>query len=150
MVWWPLRYGCSFMSKRSQASTASLAVLFEDQSLICDCMHAQTISHVPHSASPRTVAHQAPLSMGLSRWEYQSRLPFPFPGDLPIPGIKPSSPVSSALVGRFFTTEPPGKPQHVIIFVLWFRCFGTICKQSGIWIKEENVSKKKKKKDMDY
>ena len=37
-------------------------------------------------------------------------LPFPSPGDLPGPGIKPTSPVSPALVGRFFTTEPPGKP----------------------------------------
>ena len=50
---------------------------------------------------PRTVAHQAPLSMGFSRQE------FPSPGDLSKPGIEPESP---ALIGRFFTTEPPGKP----------------------------------------
>ena len=39
--------------------------------------------------------------------EYWSRLPFPPPGYLPYPGIKPAS---LALAGRFFTTEPPGKP----------------------------------------
>ena len=41
---------------------------------------------------PLTVAHQAPLSMGFSRQEYQSGLPFPSPEDLPDPGIKPMSP----------------------------------------------------------
>ena len=41
-----------------------------------------------------------------SRQEYWSGLPFPPPGDLPNPGIKPMSPV---LAGEFFTTEPPGK-----------------------------------------
>ena len=39
-----------------------------------------------------TVAHQAPLSMGFSRQEYWSGLPFPSPGDLPDPGIEPGSP----------------------------------------------------------
>ena len=54
-----------------------------------------------------SVAHQAPLSMGFSRQEHWSELPFPNQGDLPDPGIEPASP---ALAGRFFTTEPPGKP----------------------------------------
>ena len=44
------------------------------------------------SATPQTIAHQAPLSMGFSRQEYWSGLPFPSPGDLPDPGIKPRSP----------------------------------------------------------
>ena len=44
-----------------------------------------------------SVAHQAPLSMGLSRQEYWSGLPCPAPGDLPGPGIKLMSPVSPAL-----------------------------------------------------
>ena len=48
--------------------------------------------------------------MGCSRQEHWSGLPFPPPGDLPDPGIKPSFPVSPALAGRFFTTAPPGKP----------------------------------------
>ena len=56
--------------------------------------------------TPWTVARQAPLSMGFSRQEYWSGLPFPSPGDLPDPGIKPTSP---ALAGGFFFVEPPGK-----------------------------------------
>ena len=43
--------------------------------------------------------------MGFSRQEYWSGLPFPSPGDLPDPGIEPASP---ALIGGFFTAEPPG------------------------------------------
>ena len=58
-------------------------------------------------ATSWTVAHQALLSMGFPRQDYWSGLPFPSLGDLPDPGIKPRSPT---LVGRFFTTEPPGKP----------------------------------------
>ena len=49
-----------------------------------------------------TKARQAPLSMGFSRQEYQSGLPWPPPGDFPNPGIKP---VSLALAGGFFTTS---------------------------------------------
>ena len=66
-------------------------------------------------AAPWTVACQAPLSTGFPRQEYWSRLPFPPPNDLPNPGVKPVSPASSALAGRFFTTEPPGKPQIRIV-----------------------------------
>ena len=57
--------------------------------------------------TPGTVAHQAPLSMGFTRQEYWSGLPFATLGDLPDPGIKPAFP---ALAGGFFTTDPPGKP----------------------------------------
>ena len=60
---------------------------------------------------PWTVAHQAPLSMRLPRQDYWSGLPFPSPGHLPDPGIKPMSP---ALAGGLFTTEPPGKPDGTI------------------------------------
>ena len=62
--------------------------------------------------TPWTVARQAPLLMGFSRQEYWSGLPFPSPGDLPNPGIKPVSPV---LAGKFFTTEPPEKPKEVYV-----------------------------------
>ena len=48
------------------------------------------------SVAPWTVAHQAPLSMEFSRQEYWSGLPFPFPGDLPDPGIEPGSPALQA------------------------------------------------------
>ena len=50
----------------------------------------------PTLATPWTVAHQAPLSMGYSRQEYWSGLPFPSPGDLPNPGIEPKSPALQA------------------------------------------------------
>ena len=54
----------------------------------------------------RTAACQAPPSMGFSRQEYWSGLPFPSPGDLPEPGIKPRSP---ALQADSLPSEPPGK-----------------------------------------
>ena len=59
--------------------------------------------------TPWTIAHKAPLSMGFPRQEYWGGLPFPSPGDLPDPGIKPASPI---FAGGFFTTEPPGKPHR--------------------------------------
>ena len=59
-----------------------------------------------------TVAPQAPLSMGFSRQEYWSGLPCPPPGDLPDPGIKPTSVPSPALAGGFFTTSKPS-PKNV-------------------------------------
>ena len=63
-------------------------------------------------ATPWTIAHQAPLSMAFPRQEYWSELPSPTPGDLLDPGIKLASP---ALVGGFFTTEPPGKPDSLVV-----------------------------------
>ena len=61
-------------------------------------IHAQLLSHVQLFVTPWTVAHQAPLSMEISRQEYWIGLPFPSPGDLPDPGIKPKLP---ALPPRF-------------------------------------------------
>ena len=57
--------------------------------------------------TPGTVAYQAPLSMEFSRQEYWNGLPFPSPGNLPDPGIKPRSP---ALQADALPSEPPGKP----------------------------------------
>ena len=57
------------------------------------------------------VAHQAPLSVGFSRQEYWSGLPFPSPGDLPDQGIEPRSPVLQA---DALPSEPPGKPKETI------------------------------------
>jgi len=62
-------------------------------------------SHVWLFATPWIPARQAPLSMGFSRQEYWSGLPFPSPGDLPNPGIEPTSFMSPELAGRFFTTK---------------------------------------------
>ena len=58
------------------------------------------------SATPWSVAYQSPQSMEFSRQEYWSGLPFPFPGDLPDPGIEPGSP---ALQADALPSEPPGK-----------------------------------------
>ena len=54
-------------------------------------------SHVRLFVTPWTGAHQVPLSMGFSMQGYLSGLPFPIPGDLPNPGIEPTSPVAPAL-----------------------------------------------------
>ena len=62
-------------------------------------------SHVLLSVVPRTVACQAPLSMGFPCQEYWSVLPCPTPGDLSDPWMEPTSLVSPALAGRFFTTS---------------------------------------------
>ena len=67
-------------------------------------------SAVSNSVISWKLARQAPLSMGFSRQEYWSGLPFPPPGDLPSSGIGPAYPESPALSYGFFTTEPPGKP----------------------------------------
>ena len=56
-----------------------------------------------------TEDHQAPLSMGFSRQEYWSGLPFPSPGDLPNPGIEPRFP---ALQADSLPSEPPGSPEE--------------------------------------
>ena len=65
------------------------------------------LSHVRLFATPWTVAYQAPLSMGFSRQECWSGLPFPSPGGLPDSGIEPGSP---ALQADALLSEPPGKP----------------------------------------
>ena len=64
----------------------------------------------PTLATPWTVAYQAPLSMEFSRQEYWSGLPFPSPGDLPDPGIKPRSP---ALQAGSLPSELQGKPPRL-------------------------------------
>ena len=73
-------------------------------------MKAKSLSCVRLFATPWTVAHQAPPSMGFSRQEYWSGLSFPSPGDLPDTGIEPRSP---ALEADTLTSEPPGKPVAV-------------------------------------
>ena len=77
---------------------------------LCVCM----LSRVQLFAIQWTVAYEAPLSMGFSRQENWSEWSFLSLGDLPDLETKPTSPVSHALVGGFFTTAPPGKPIHII------------------------------------
>ena len=89
-------------------------------------------------ATPWTGAPHAPLSMGLSRQEYWSRLPFPTPGGLPDPGIKPTSLTSPELAWRFFTTVLPNRfisaifldsiyicinPQYLVFFLTYFTLY---------------------------
>ena len=66
-------------------------------------MDAKSLQPCLTLCNPRTVAHQAPLSMGFSRQEYWSGLPCPPPGDLPDPAIELESHISC--IGRFFTTS---------------------------------------------
>ena len=69
-------------------------------------MKVKSLSRVRLFATLWTVAYQAPLTVGFSRQEYWSGLPFPSPGDLPNPGIEPGSP---ALQADALPSEPPGK-----------------------------------------
>ena len=83
----------------------------------------KSLSRVRLFATPWPVAHQAPLSMGFSRQEYWSGLPFPSPGDLPDPGIEPRSPTLQA---DTLTSEPPGKliysiPKYFIFNLCQYR-----------------------------
>ena len=66
-----------------------------------------SLSHVQLFVTPWTVAYKGPPSMGFSRQEYWSGLPFPSPGDLPNPGIEPRSP---ALQTDALPSKPPGRP----------------------------------------
>ena len=77
-------------------------IIFE---CVCVCV-CESVSHVLLFATPWTMACQAPQSMGFSRQEYCSGLPFPSPEHLPDPGIKPRSPTLEA---DALTSEPPGK-----------------------------------------
>ena len=70
----------------------------------CCCLVAKSCLNL---ATAWTVTHQAPLFMGFAKQEYWSGLPLLSPRDRPDPGIEPVSP---ALTGGFFVTEPPGKP----------------------------------------
>ena len=78
------------------------------QTYLRNVLYRQSLSHVGLFATPWTVAHQAPLSMGFSRQEYWSGLSCPSPGDLPDPGIEPRSPALQA--GGSFLSELQGSP----------------------------------------
>ena len=85
------------------ALNTTSAVGFLVVTLHCE---VKSLSGVRLFATPWTVAYQASPSMGFSRQDYWSGLPFPSPGDLPNPGIEPGSP---ALEAGTLTSEPPGK-----------------------------------------
>ena len=79
------------------------AALWASHQVLVGTLHVCAL--VSKSLQPHGLYRQAPLSIGFSRQEDWSGLPFPPPGGLPDPGIEAASPV---LVGRFFTVEPLG------------------------------------------
>ena len=97
------------------------------------CM-CQLLSRIRLFVTPWTIACQAPLSMEFSSQEYHSGLPFPSPGDLPNPGIKPGSP---ALQAGSLPSEPPGTPQIMIKYLLDYQkqsnCVKSITNRQMIW-----------------
>ena len=77
-----------------------------DNAVVVQSLEVKLLSHVQLFVTPWTVAHQAPLSLGFSRQEYWSGMPFPSPGYLPNPGIESRSP---ALQAEALTSESPGE-----------------------------------------
>ena len=87
-------------------------------------MEVKSLIRVQLFATPWTVAYQAPLSVGFSRQEYWSGLPFPSPGDIPDPGMEPRSP---ALQADVLTSELSGKPKMEVEsakFLFWLDSLG--------------------------
>ena len=78
--------------------------------------------------TPWTVAYQTPLSMGFSRQEYCSGLPFPYPGDLPNPGIELGSPALQVYSG---SSEPPSDPGKCVIRDAYSLNPLWVCERSG-------------------
>ena len=107
---WHLDILKHFLSQGTQNNTGKLLWIILSYKKVI----VPTPSHVQLFATPWTVAHQAPPSMGFSRQEYWSGLPFLSPGDLLDPGIKPKSPTLQA---DALTSEPAGKP--LIWYVRW-------------------------------
>ena len=91
-------------------------------SCVCVCVFARacilSCSVLSNSVTPWIIVCQAPLSMGLFRQEYWSGWACRPPGGLPDPGIEPTSPVTPALAGRFFTTVLPGMPYQGFLRLL--------------------------------
>ena len=113
--------GLSFCDQLISLSIMSSGSSFPVCVCVCVCVCARArasivLSCVQLFAIPWTVARQAPLSMEFSKQEYWSGLPFPSPGDLPVPGIEPESLAFPALAGRFFPTACCSMCQNVLPF----------------------------------
>ena len=104
----PFQTGCS-PARSPSSSQRGAAVVFAaaSRSLLLFLLYREesVLSPVQLFTAPWTSAHQAPLSMGFTRHEYWSGLPFRSPRNLPDPGIEPRSLAAPALAGRFFTTS---------------------------------------------
>ena len=127
--WQPLQYSClgNPMDREAWQATADWVAKSQIRLsmcvcvCVCVCVHQRSqillyansyylVAKLSDSfETPWTVAHLATLSMGFSRHEYCSGLPFPPPGNLSNPGIELTSP---ALAAGFFTTEPPGEKKE--------------------------------------
>ena len=103
-IGYPLQYSWASLVTQMVHNPPAMCLIF-----LAFVAVAQSLSYVRLFVTPWTAACQASLSLGYSRQEYCSGLPFPLSGELPDPGIEPKSSVP-ALAGGFFTTEPPGKP----------------------------------------
>ena len=102
----------SFIHCVVYANSTFVIVLF-----VCVCMCVWDLfSHVRLFATPWTEAHQTPLSVEFFRQKYWSGLPFPFPRDLSDPGIEPGSPTLQA---DSLPSEPPEKPNHIVITIFF-------------------------------
>ena len=102
----------SFLINLSNVNFLKKRVIPGTQMGVCVLSH---FSRVHLFVTLWAVVHQVPLSMGFSRQEYWSGLPFSPPGDLPGPGIEPVSPTSPTLAGGFFTSSAtwvPGRKKH--------------------------------------
>ena len=105
---------------------------FQNHQLVMICYSTRrkllrvSSSVTSNSATPWTVAHQAPLSMEFSMQEYWSGLPFPSPGDLPNPGIEPRSP---ALQADSLLTEP------MVVLKVWSDIFRYIFFPKAVFLR---------------
>ena len=111
------------MVRHEAAKQYHLVLKFQQGAMGIVCVLNPSV--VSNSATPWAVALRVSPSMEFSRQEHWNGLPFPPSGDLPNPGIEPTSLASPALAGRFFTSVPPGKPAIGIA--------GPNIKKSGLW-----------------
>ena len=100
---------CLGRAKHKACNALHLCVLAHPQTSLLQFTLMLMLSHVRLFATLWTLAHQAPLSMGFSRLEYWSGLPFLPPGDVPNPGIELAPPVSPALQVDSLPAESSGK-----------------------------------------
>ena len=116
MGWWAAVYGVAQSQTRLKRLSSSSVWERErererERECVCVCSVASVMSGSlqPHGVPPPPPAHPAPLSMGFSQQEYWSGLPCPSPGDLPNPGIEPSS---RALQADSLPLSPRGSSQR--------------------------------------
>ena len=102
----PVHYGNGSPGPSPQSPKECSTLQSAERGLACVCM----LSHVQLFVTPRTVAHEAPLSVKFPRQEYWSWLPCPLSRELPCPNIELESLVSHA---DSLSAVPPGKPAYV-------------------------------------